>query len=90
MTSDGVCRSGFTACVHACGEHVDREQAAADCEAGVYKCPTGTVAAVTCPLGSWSDPSQRNCGPWVEGHDCSGVCADRLWTCAGDADGSAD
>ena len=63
---------------------------AADCEAGIYKCPAGTVAAVTCPLGSWPDPSQRNCGPWVEGYDFCGICTDRLWVSSPCGDGSAD
>ena len=83
--------SGFTSCVHACGETNETESVAATCDAGRYNCPPGTRPAIGCPAESWPSGSFAGCGPWVEGYDCTcrSICDDGLWTCPTCVDGAS-
>jgi hypothetical protein len=84
--------SFFTACVHACGETNDSEDAAARCVGGRYQCDPPLIAATACDASVWTVP-RLACGPWVTGYDCGQGCAvcdaGRGWTCGACPDASS-
>jgi len=83
--------ASFTGCVKQCGETSESVATAAQCVAGKYQCPVGTVAAALCPASAWPSGRFQGCGPWVSGYNCGACaaqCVNQSWNCADCGDAS--